>query len=174
MLSRYDPFREMMSLRRAVDQLFEQSFVNPRWLFGQQAQSAPMDVYETDQGYKVRIGMPGVKPEDIDVTINQNTLTIKGKYSSETQQPEQQEQEQQGNWIMHEMQSGTIERSVTFERPIDADNVQSSYEHGVLTLTLPLTAASRPRRIQVRAGQQQPQPVSIGAGQSQSQGTQNP
>src|SRR3989440_10111366 len=81
MITRYDPFREALSLRRAMDQLFEQSFVNPSMMSGSPTMLAPMDVCETDNGYEVDVALPGVRPEDIELTVDQNTLTIRGRFS---------------------------------------------------------------------------------------------
>jgi HSP20 family molecular chaperone IbpA len=81
MMTRYDPFREALSLRRAMDQLFEQSFVNPSLMSGSPTMLAPMDVCETDNGYEVDVALPGVRPEDIELTVDQNTLTIRGRFS---------------------------------------------------------------------------------------------
>ena len=81
MISRYDPFREALSLRRAMDQLFEQSFVNHNMMPGSQALIAPMDVCETNNGYEVDVALPGVRPEDVELTVDQNTLTIRGRFS---------------------------------------------------------------------------------------------
>jgi HSP20 family protein len=162
-MSRYDPFREALSLRRAMDELFAQSFVQPGWMRGSQEMFTPMDVQQTDQGYQVRVAMPGVKPEDIEVTVQQNTLTIKGQYQSST--PQEESQERQGNWVVREIRSGSFERSVTFDRPIDADKIQTQYENGILTLTIPVSEASRPRRISIQGSQGQPQQVTVDAGQ---------
>lgn len=186
-ISRFDPWREALSLRRAMDQLFEQSFVSPR-LFGEAAAAAaPMDVIENEQGYQVRVALPGVKPEDIELTVHQNTLTVRGEYSSTqtTEQPPAQGQEaqQQGttqpttsqpdgkrqeNWIMREIHSGSFSRSISFDRPIDSDRVETSYEHGVLTINLPVTAASRPRRISISGGQSQAGQIEPGTTQQPS------
>jgi len=169
MLSRYDPLREALSLRRAMDELFEQSFVNPRWGRSTQIPVAPMDVHETDQGYRVRVALPGVKPEDIEVTINQNTLTIRGHAQYDTSEQPQMQQEagqekQSGNWLMREIGYGTFERSISFDRPIDPDQIQTEYEHGILTLNLPISEASRPRRINVVSGRSQPKQINVEAG----------
>jgi HSP20 family protein len=173
MISRYDPFRDALSLRRAIDQLFEQSFVHPRWFGERQEGFAPMDVYETDQGYEVHVAMPGVKPEDIDLTVHQNTLTVKGHYESRTPEGKEQtggtQERQQGNWLMREISSGSFERTITFPRPVDVDKVQTKFEHGMLTITLPITEASRPRRISVTSGQQGQQQIPVEAGRSQGQ-----
>jgi HSP20 family protein len=169
MQSRHDPLREALSLRRVMDELFEQSFVNPRWARGGQSQMMPIDVHENDQGYRVRIALPGVKPEDIDVTLNQNTLAVRGhvQYGTSEQPQGQQEagqERQQGNWLMREIGYGTFERSITFDRPIDPDHIQTEYEHGILTMKLPVSEASRPRRINVVSGQTQPQQINVESG----------
>ncbi len=98
MISRYDPFREALSLRRAMDQLFEQSFVNPTLMPGAPTLLAPMDVCETNNGYEVDVALPGVRPEDVELVVDQNTLTIRGRFSHQNEhqnQPQGQTQEQQ-------------------------------------------------------------------------------
>jgi|SRR5437588_1625630 len=211
MITRYDPFREALSLRRAMDQLFEQSFVNPSMMSGSPTMLAPMDVCETDNGYEVDVALPGVRPEDIELTVDQNTLTIRGRFShqndhqnqpqgqtqgqQQTQgQPSQQQSQQAGkqdggqqaqqgktdrhrqghNWLSREIVAGAFERSITFPRPIDTNNIQTKFENGILTIRLPISEASRPKRITIKgdtAGQSsqssQPQQVPVGAGQKQ-------
>ena len=211
MINRYDPFREALSLRRAMDQLFEQSFVNPSMMSGSPTMIAPMDVCETDNGYEVDVALPGVRPEDIELTVDQNTLTIRGRFShqndhqnqpqgqtqgqQQTQgQPSQQQSQQAGkqdggqqaqqgktdrhrqghNWLSREIVAGAFERSITFPRPIDTNNIQTKFENGILTIRLPISEASRPKRITIKgdtAGQSsqssQPQQVPVGAGQKQ-------
>lgn len=143
-IMRYDPFREALSLRKALDQLFEQSFVRP--LAGSsavQGVSVPMDVYETESGYQVQVWLPGVKPEDIDLSVQQNNLTIKGQFQP-TIKPEQKV-----NWLLQEIGSGTFERAITFPREIDVDHVTTSYELGVLTISVPFSQATRPKKISI-------------------------
>src|SRR2546425_1820274 len=96
MMTRYDPFREALSLRRAMDQLFEQSFVNPSMMPGSPTMIAPMDVCETDNGYEVDVALPGVRPEDIELTVDQNTLTIRGRFSHQNDHQNQPEGQTQG------------------------------------------------------------------------------
>jgi len=191
MITRYDPFREALSLRRAMDQLFEQSFVNPSSMPGSPSMMAPMDVCETPNGYEVDVALPGVRPEDIELTVDQNTLTIRGHYSHQDEhqnQPQSQsqaerhnggppeQQSQQGrtqrhrqghNWLAREIVSGSFERTVTFPRPIDTNNVQTKFENGILTVLLPVSEASRPKRLSITGSQSQPQQVPVGSGQSQ-------
>jgi len=189
MITRYDPFRDALSLRRAVDQLFEQSFVHPGSMPGTSTLMAPMDVCETSNGYEVDVALPGVRSEDIEVTVDQNALTIRGRYSHQIEhqnQPQSQEQGQQQpqkqsqpqraamerhrqghNWLLREIPSGTFERTITFARPIDANNVQTKLENGILTILLPVSEASRPKRISIASGQSQQQQVTVGAGSQQ-------
>ena len=166
-MTRYDPIREALTLRNAMDQLFSQSVVNPNWMGTSQSMVAPMDVCETDRGYEVNIALPGVRPEDIELTVQQNTLTVRGQYSYQNQHNTQHDGQQQGqhkNWLMREMFSGTFERTITFPRPIDADKAQTRYENGILTVTIPVSEASRPRRISIGSGRSQAQPVTVEAG----------
>src|SRR6266700_6115054 len=93
MLSRYDPFREALSLRRAMDQLFEQSVVQPGFMGGSQSMMVPMDICETTNGYEVDVALPGVRPEDIEVTVDQNTLTIRGHYGHQNEHQNQPQTE---------------------------------------------------------------------------------
>ncbi len=159
MLSRFDPFPEMTTLRRAMDDLLERSLVRPWWGEEAQARVAPVDVQENDQGFTVRVAVPGFQPEDLDVIVQQNTLTIRGRARQESQA------EQQGNWVRREIRAQSFERSLTFERPIDPDKITTSCENGILTLTLPAKEAARARHISITGGSQAP---SLGSGQKQS------
>src|SRR5579864_111552 len=96
MITRSDPFREALSLRRAMDQLLEQSFVQPGLLPRTPVQMAPTDVCETPNGYEVDVALPGVRPEDIEVTVDLNTLTIRGRYSHQEEHQVQGEQHDGG------------------------------------------------------------------------------
>jgi HSP20 family protein len=190
MITRYDPFREALSLRRAMDQLFEQSFVQPGLMRGSSSLMAPMDVCETKNGYEVDVALPGVRPEDIELLVDQNTLTIRGRYSHQNEHQDQpqgqtrgEQSQQQGqpqgeqrpgktdrhgqghNWLSREIVSGEFERTVTFPRPIDTNNIQTKFENGILTILVPVTEESRPKRISITGGQSQPQQVPVGAGQ---------
>lgn len=174
-ISRYDPFREALSLRRAMDQLFEQSFIRPRTMFGateEEAAFAPMDVCETDQGYEACMALPGVKPDDVEITVQQNILTVRGRccytideYIQEKQQDQTAEKgahkSERRNWIIREIPTGTFQRSITFDRPVDVDNIRTNYENGILTISLPVSQASMPRRITLAADQNQGQPKPV-------------
>jgi HSP20 family protein len=197
MITRYDPFREALSLRRAMDQLFEQSIVPRGMMPGAQTLIAPMDVCETPNGYEVDVALPGVRPEDIELTVDQNSLTIRGHYSHQDEhqnQPQsqmqggtsQQQSQQQGggqqaqqsqrggmerrqghNWLLREIVSGSFERTINFPRPIDTNNIQTKFQNGILTIMVPVSEESRPKRIGITGSESQPQQVAVEAGQKQ-------
>jgi HSP20 family protein len=157
-ITRYDPFREALSLRNAMDQLFEQSFVRPSWgLSGVQGVGVPMDVYETEQGYQIQALLPGVRPQDIDLSVQQNSLTFKGQFHPMIKP------DQKVNWLLQEIGSGSFERSVTFPKPIDVNQITTSYEQGVLTISVPISEASRPRKISITGSQPKQMTVEAGA-----------
>jgi HSP20 family protein len=116
-----------------------------------------MDVYETEQGYQVRVLLPGIKPEDMEVSVQQNSLTIKG------QLPPAVEPEQKVNWLLQEIGSGTFERSITFPTEIDADQITTSYEQGMLTIWVPFSHATRPKKISITGSQPKQMTVEAGA-----------
>lgn len=152
-----DPFQEALTLHDAMNQLFAQSFVRPGWTAGSpQAWAVPVDVFETDQGYQVRALLPGIQPKDIDLTLQQNTLTIKGEFHPTVKE------DQQVTWLMQEIGSGTFERTLTFPKPFDTNKVETSYEHGVLSILIPVSESSRPKRISITGSQQQPRLVESG------------
>ena len=161
-INRYDPFQEMLSLPNAINQLFAQSLVNPDWMSGSQSITArpPMNVAETEDGYEVEVFLPGVKPEDVEVTAEQNTLTIKGRYTPRAEQ----QQGQRCNWLRQEISGGSFQRSITFPKPIDPNKISATLENGVLTLKVPISETSRTRRIEIGRGQTQPQQVTVEAG----------
>ncbi len=149
-MERWDPFRDMLSLREAMDRLFQESFVRPTSAMLSAARGTiPVDVTESGDSYAVYATIPGIKPENVEITIDNNVLTMRGETTSEEQRKEQ-------NYIMHERHSASFSRSITLPGPVDAEHAQARYEHGVLTLTLPKTAAAQPRQIPVSRAQGQP------------------
>lgn len=144
-ITRWDPLRDMVSLREAMDRLLEESFVRPYGSSGGRATSLALDVYEQDEDIKVRASIPGIKPEDIDISITGDTLTIRG----ETQE---EKEEQQGNYHMRERRFGAFHRSITLPTMVNADQAEATYENGVLTLTLPKAEEAKPKSIEVKSG----------------------
>ena len=144
-ITRWEPFSELMSLRDAMDRLFEESFVRPGRLLGMAgAGTVPIDMYQQDGNIVVKAPLPGVKPEDIDVTVVGETLTIKGESKEEKEVKEE-------NVIRRERRFGAFSRSVTLPSPVDTSKASAAFENGVLTLTLPMAEEAKPKAIQVKS-----------------------
>jgi HSP20 family protein len=143
---RWEPFRELVSLREAMDRLFEESFVRP--VGGRLAPAGmevpAVDVYQTDDAVVVKSAIPGIKPEDIDISITGDTLTIKG----ETRVEEEVNEE---NYIRRERRYGSFYRSLALPLPVVTEKAEAEFENGVLTLTLPKAEEVKPKAIKIKA-----------------------
>jgi HSP20 family protein len=91
--------------------------------------------------------LPGLTPENVEVSVLQNTLTLKGHLESWVKPG------QQGTWLTREIGTGAFERSITFPKDIDVDKIETSYQHGVLSLSIPFSEVSRPRKISITSAQ---------------------
>lgn len=146
-LTRWDPFREVMSFRSAIDRMFDETFFNRQADFeGQLGWSPLLDVAETVDEFLVKASLPGIEPDDLEITYNNNVLTIKGETQAERELEEQR-------YHLRERRSGSFSRSISLPNTVDADHIQASYTAGVLTLHLPKLEEAKPRRIQVRSGE---------------------
>lgn len=146
LLRRSDPFRDLVSLREAMNQLFEDSIVRPRGadLAPRVAGSLAVDMYETDEAVVVKSALPGVNPEDIDISIHGDTLTIRGETKAEKEVEEEK-------YIYREHYYGAFSRSLTIPVSIEADDAQAEFEDGILTLTLPKAEELKPKAITVKS-----------------------
>src|SRR5579884_3418221 len=149
MLTQYNPLRDTVPLFSAMDQLFRDSFVRPfAWA---PTAGVPIDVEETPEAYQITASLPGWKPEDVNVTVQENTLTISGEYK-----PEPEAEQPDTVWHLRERQMGSFRRTLTFAAPVDPDQAQATYEYGILTLTLPKAESARPKVIKLgTSGQKQ-------------------
>lgn len=147
-MRRWDPFGEMLSLRDAMSQLFEDSYVSPARLGATASLSMPLNVSETQDSFRVEAVVPGLKPEDLDITIQDNVLTIRG----ETRQ-EQQNGDKQANFHVLERRYGRFSRSVSLPTAVQPDRVQASLENGILHLEIPKAEQVKPRKITVNGSQ---------------------
>jgi HSP20 family protein len=143
-LTRWDPFREMMSLRNAMDRMFDDPFFGLRSDWGEQVNwGLALDVAETEDNFVVKASLPGIKPDDLDITYNNNTLTIKGQVQEEKDSEER-------HYHLRERRYGSFTRSITLPGSVKADAIEANYDSGVLTLTLPKVEEAKPRRIAVK------------------------
>jgi HSP20 family protein len=150
----FSPLRDFMSVRDAMDRMFEDRWVSPgSWLTwaSEGTNYLPLDIYESADEIVVRAVIPGVSADGIDLQLQGGVLTLRAK-SKEQQIPEG------STWLVHEVTPGEFIRQVTLPRAVEPDNAQTTFEDGVLTLTLPKSADARPKQIRVEATKQ------IGAG----------
>jgi HSP20 family protein len=155
--SRGGPFREVVSLNEAMDRLVRESFVRP----GQRSDATTfaLDVGETAGGYLVRALLPGVKPDDVQVTIDGDTLTISAQSEESAEAGVQ-------TWLLRESRPERLERSIRLPAKIDADRAEARSEHGVMTITMPRAESAQPKRITVTggsSGEEHPAPNFSGA-----------
>lgn len=143
-LVRWDPARELVSLRDAMNRLFEESFLWPGFsMFGESPSVVlPLDMYETDDHLVVKASVPGLKPEDIEVTLTGDLLTIKGEFKSE-------EKTEKRNYLRQERRYGSFCRQVGLPAGVNADKAKATFENGVLTLELPKTEAAKAKTIKI-------------------------
>jgi HSP20 family protein len=137
-VSRWNPFSEMVSLRDAMDRLFEGSFISPRSLGGQ---SSPVNLYETNEGFRLQMPMPGVKAEDVEITVQQDTVNL--KWETRMELPENATTHWNG------FQAGQFQQSFTLPAPINPEGVEATYHDGVLDLNLPKAAHAQARTIKI-------------------------
>ncbi len=143
-LVRWEPFSDLISLRDAMDRLFEESFVRPtsRVLAPWGGSELAIDMYEADNHIVVKASTPGVKPEDIDISVSGNTLTIKG----ETKQEQEVKEE---NYIRRERRYGSFMRSIPLPTDVNADKAEAEFENGVLTIKIPRAEEAKAKTIKI-------------------------
>ncbi len=141
---RWEPFRDFMTLREAMDRLFEESFVRPRreWVAPAEATLA-LDMYETEDSVVVKSAVPGIKPDDIDITISGNILSISGETKVEEEVKEE-------DYIRRERRYGSFSRTVTLPEALEPDKAEASFEDGVLTLNIPKAPEAKPKVIKIK------------------------
>ena len=143
-VSRWDPFQDLQSFRDEMNRTLS------RW-FGREEGEEPitrrwmpaLDVTETSDAYHIDVEVPGIRPEDINVTVDQGMLTISGERRSE-------EEKSDRSYHRVERRYGSFRRSISLPRDVDASRVEAKYDNGVLRLEVPKTAASQPKRIEVK------------------------
>ena len=145
-LTRWDPFRELNVLQDRMNRLFQD--YAPR---GEQDLTTgnfvpPVDIYEDEHSVTLKVEVPGLDPKDVDVQVENHTLTIKGERKFEKEEKEE-------NFHRIERRYGSFVRSFTLPTTVDTDNIKADYENGVLKVQLAKRAEAKPKQIKVNAGQ---------------------
>jgi HSP20 family protein len=142
-LIRWEPAREMMTLREAMDRLFDDAFTRPLGLSGQSTVPA-IDMYETTDEVVVKAAIPGFKADDVQINVTGEVLSIHGEMH-------QEEESKEKAWQMREQRWGTFERSIALPTQVVAGSAKAEFEDGMLTITLPKAEESRPKTISIKA-----------------------
>ena len=139
---RPSPFGELMSLRSAMDRLFEDNFFRPLGSLSDAAMTLPLDVTRTKDALVVEAALPGIKPENVDITVEDGTLSIHGEFRDERREGE-------GESLVSEIRRGSVSRSVALPTGLEPDKATATFEHGVLTLRIPKAESVKPRQIRI-------------------------
>ncbi len=142
-ISRFDPIRDMITMRRAMDRMLDDAFARGTETRGTGAWLLPMDAYITEDAIVIQADVPGISADELDITLEGDALTIRGEIKRQEQDRKQ--------YIMLERPTGKFERTLNINTPIDHDKVEAAFENGVLTLTLPKAEAVKPRQIAVKS-----------------------
>lgn len=149
---RWNPFREMEAMHSEMNRLF--SRLGGLGTFNEQGQDnqwmLAVDVLETQDALKIKAALPGIDPKDVNIEVNDNTLTMTAERRHD-QQPDS------GSFQWIEQQYGTFSRSLTLPRYADLQKIEARYSHGMLELTIPKKESAKPRRVplQVDSGDRQ-------------------
>jgi HSP20 family protein len=151
-----------LTLRDAMNRLFEDATVGGALAAARSGVTAEIDVHETEDEYVLTASLPGVKPDDVEITVMRDTVTIRG----ETRQDEEIREEQ---YLYRERSLGSFARSITLPEPIQADAADATFENGILKLRLPKSEDVKPRRIEIGGREQSAIRVGQGSGETQQQ-----
>jgi HSP20 family protein len=142
-MSRWHPVRDMITLREAMGQLYNEDYQRSRE--GRQqgvVWQLPVDAYTVDDAIVLEADVPGVKPEELDIKLEGDVLTIRGEFKNRAENR---------NYILRERISGPFERVLTINTPIDYNKVAATFEEGVVQIVLPKSEAVKPKQIKVTA-----------------------
>jgi HSP20 family protein len=140
---RPSPFGEMMTLRHAMDRLFDDEYRPFRWLAGgPDGPALPLDVTTDADALTIEAALPGINPEDVDITVENGAVTISGKTANERKAEE-------GSYVLQEIRRGTFSRTVTLPNGLEPDKARATFENGILRLEIPKAEQVKPRQIKI-------------------------
>ena len=145
-VTRWDPFREMTNLQSTLNRILNQeSAPSGDDLMTSGTFIPPVDIYEDEQSFKLQVEVPGLSEKDIDIRLENNTLTLRGERKFETELKEE-------NFRRVERRYGSFVRSFTLPNSVDSENVSADYENGMLNIRLAKKAEAKPKQIKVSIG----------------------
>jgi HSP20 family protein len=147
-LTRFEPFRDLLNLQSQVNRLFQDFGRGSDELMTGGTFVPPVDIYEDEHSITLKLEVPGINEKDIDVQLENNTLTVRGERKFETEEKEE-------NFHRVERRYGSFARSFTLPNTVDPENVEANYENGLLKIRLAKRAEAKPKQIKVGIGGQQ-------------------
>jgi HSP20 family protein len=145
-LTRFQPFREYSTLQDRINRVFRESYSGSQDDALTTSSFAPaVDVYEDEHKVTLKIEVPGIEEKDIDVRVENQTLTVHGERKIEKEEKEE-------NYRRVERQYGSFTRTFTLPQTVDTENVSANYDKGVLKIALPKKAEAKPKQIKVTVG----------------------
>lgn len=141
-LIRFEPMREMITLREAMDRLFNDAFTPSTFTGGLQIPA--VDLYQTDDEVVVKASLPGLKAEDVQITVTGEMLTLKGEFK-------QKDEVKERAYHLREQRYGAFERTFALPTEVVSDKAKAEFENGILTITLPKAEEVKPKMITVKA-----------------------
>jgi len=142
MIRRWDPFREMMVLRNSMDRVVDRELALAPSGWKSFNWSVALDVVETEDEYLVKASLPGINPEDLEITFDDNRLTLKGEVKEENEVDE-------NHYHLRERRYGSFSRSIKMPSGIESDKIEANYDKGVLELHLPKVEEVKPKKIAI-------------------------
>jgi HSP20 family protein len=140
---RPSPLRDMLSMRTAMDRFFDDDFRPFHWLSGGfEGPALPLDVTADADSVTIEAALPGIKPEDVDITVENGTVTISGKTAEERKGEE-------GSYVLQEIRRGSFSRTVTLPNGLEPDKARATFENGILRLAIPKAEQLKPRQIKI-------------------------
>src|SRR5437762_14259493 len=158
-LTRWDPFCEFSTLQDRMNRLFQQSYGDREESLTTSTFAPAVDVYEDEHQVTLKIEVPGIDEKDIDVRVENNTLTVQGERKIEKEEKEE-------NYRRVERQYGSFTRTFTLPQTVDSEKVSANYDKGVLKITLPKRAEAKPKQIKVNIGSEKGERTLEGKGPS--------
>jgi HSP20 family protein len=143
-MSRWDPFRDLMSIQNELNQLFGRTYAGETREGARGAWTPLLDVYETQEKFVIKMELPGVSPDDVDISVEDSTLLVRGERRFYSDQNEE-------NFHRVERRFGEFSRSLTLPQTADAQNIQASFDAGVLTIEVPKKEEAKPKKITIKA-----------------------
>ena len=164
MVSQFPFGQDFVVLRDAMNQLLEESFVPSRGsrssaTSGTMVRPLPLDVYATQDEAVIIAAVPGMGPQELEITIDQNVVTLSGTVPTAAES----EQGKGATWYLHELWHGQFRRSVTLPFEVDAAKADASFENGIVRIMLPKAERAKPHKIAIKTGNGQQEAIEAGA-----------